>query len=141
MAGTYKSGFGFFPLLCFLPETGQPLAGILRPGNAGANTAVDQFEVLQLRLSNCPPPTWVARSSPAPTLAGAPTPSRRTAATQASASRRLRGCGEGARGDRRAGRSGMVERTEGDGTERKRRPAGGADPTASTSPAGPRARG
>jgi hypothetical protein len=53
-AGTYKNGFGFFPLLCFLDETGEPLAGLLRPGNAGANTAADHFEVLQLALEQLP---------------------------------------------------------------------------------------
>lgn len=53
-AGTYKGGFGFFPLLCYLAETGEPLAGILRPGNAGANTASDHFEVLQLALEQLP---------------------------------------------------------------------------------------
>jgi hypothetical protein len=52
-AGTYKGGFGFFPLLCYL-ETGEPLAGILRAGNAGANTAADHFEVLQLALEQLP---------------------------------------------------------------------------------------
>ncbi len=53
-AGTYKGGFGFFPLLCYLSETGEPLAGVLRPGNAGANTASDHFEVLQLALEQLP---------------------------------------------------------------------------------------
>jgi hypothetical protein len=53
-AGTYKGGFGFFPLLCYLAETGEPLAGVLRPGNAGANTATDHFEVLQLALEQLP---------------------------------------------------------------------------------------
>ena len=53
-AGTYKNGFGFFPLLCFLDETGEPMAGLLRPGNAGANTAADHFEVLQLALEQLP---------------------------------------------------------------------------------------
>jgi hypothetical protein len=53
-AGTYKNGFGFFPLLCSLDETGEPLAGLLRPGNAGANTAADHFEVLQLALEQLP---------------------------------------------------------------------------------------
>lgn len=53
-AGTYKGGFGFHPLLCYLAETGEPLAGILRPGNAGANTASDHFEVLQLALEQLP---------------------------------------------------------------------------------------
>lgn len=42
-AGTYKGGFGFFPLLCYLSETGEPLAALLRPGNAGANTAADHL--------------------------------------------------------------------------------------------------
>ncbi len=37
-AGNYKGGFGFHPLLCYLAETGEPLAGILRPGNAAAHT-------------------------------------------------------------------------------------------------------
>lgn len=53
-AGTYKNGFGFFPLLCFLDETGEPMAGLLRPGNAGANAAADHFEVLQLALEQLP---------------------------------------------------------------------------------------
>ena len=53
-AGTYKGGFGFHPLLCYLAETGEPLAGLLRPGNAGANTAADHFEVLQLALEQLP---------------------------------------------------------------------------------------
>jgi hypothetical protein len=53
-AGNYKRGFGFHPLLCFLSETGEPLAAVLRPGNAGANTAADRFEVLQLALEQLP---------------------------------------------------------------------------------------
>ncbi len=41
-AGTLEGGFGFHPLLAFLatpdlPAGGMPLAGVLRPGNAGAN--------------------------------------------------------------------------------------------------------
>jgi hypothetical protein len=53
-SGNYKGGFGFHPLLCYLAETGEPLAGLLRPGNAGANTAADHFEVLQLALEQLP---------------------------------------------------------------------------------------
>lgn len=53
-AGTYKRGFGFHPLLCYLDETGEPLAGLLRPGNAGSNTASDHFEVLQRALEQLP---------------------------------------------------------------------------------------
>lgn len=53
-AGNYKGGFGFHPLLCYLAETGEPLAGLLRPGNAGSNTAADHFEVLQMALEQLP---------------------------------------------------------------------------------------
>jgi hypothetical protein len=53
-AGTYKGGFGFHPLLCYLAETGEPLAAVLRPGNAAAHTAADHFEVLQLALEQLP---------------------------------------------------------------------------------------
>jgi hypothetical protein len=53
-AGNYKGGFGFHPLLCYLAETGEPLAAILRPGNAAAHTAADHFKVLQLALERLP---------------------------------------------------------------------------------------
>jgi Transposase DDE domain group 1 len=53
-AGNYKGGFGFHPLCCYLDETGEALAAVLRPGNAGANTAADHFEVLQLALEQLP---------------------------------------------------------------------------------------
>ncbi len=53
-AGTYKHGFGFHPLLCYEAETEEALAGILRPGNAGANTACDQIEVFEQALAQLP---------------------------------------------------------------------------------------
>lgn len=53
-AGNYKRGFGFHPLLCYEAETQEALAGILRPGNAGANTAADHVEVLDLALAQLP---------------------------------------------------------------------------------------
>jgi hypothetical protein len=56
-AGTYKDGFGFYPLVCFLDRgdgTGEALAGILRPGNAGSNTAADHIEVVDLALAQLP---------------------------------------------------------------------------------------
>ena len=53
-AGTYKRGFGFHPLLCFEATTGEALSGILRPGNAGSNTAADHITVLDLALSQLP---------------------------------------------------------------------------------------
>jgi hypothetical protein len=53
-AGTYKRGYGFHPICCYLDETGEALAAILRPGNAGSNTAQDHFQVLGLALDQLP---------------------------------------------------------------------------------------
>jgi hypothetical protein len=57
-AATWKKTFGFHPILCFLdrPEvsSGEALAGIVRPGNAGSNTAADHIEVLDMSLVNLP---------------------------------------------------------------------------------------
>lgn len=53
-APTYKRGFGFHPLLVFLDATGEALAGILRPGNAGSNTAADHVELLGMALAQLP---------------------------------------------------------------------------------------
>ncbi|MEU0120072.1 IS1380 family transposase [Streptomyces bobili] len=53
-AATYKRGFGYHPLLCFLDNTGEALAGLLRPGNAGANTAADHITVLDAALAQIP---------------------------------------------------------------------------------------
>jgi hypothetical protein len=53
-AATYKGGFGFHPLLCFLDNTGEALAGLLRPGNSGANTAADHITVLDAALAQIP---------------------------------------------------------------------------------------
>ena len=63
-AGTYKGGFGFYPLVAFLDRddgTGEALAGILRPGNAGSNSATDHIEVVDLALAQLPKP---ARDQP-----------------------------------------------------------------------------
>jgi len=43
-------GYGHHPLLCFLDGSGEAPAGILRPGNAGSNTASDHKAVLDLCL-------------------------------------------------------------------------------------------
>jgi Transposase DDE domain group 1 len=53
-APTFKGGFGFHPLLAFLDNTNEALAGILRPGNAGANTATDHISVTDLALAQIP---------------------------------------------------------------------------------------
>jgi hypothetical protein len=53
-AGTFKRGFGFHPLLAYLDESREALAGVLRPGNAGANTASDHIEIIELALAQLP---------------------------------------------------------------------------------------
>ena len=53
-AANYKRGFGFQPLLCTLDETGEALAGINRPGNAGANDSADHLTVLDAALAQLP---------------------------------------------------------------------------------------
>jgi hypothetical protein len=53
-APNYKHGFGFHPLLRYLDETGEALAGTLRPGNAGANCAADHVAVLDDALAQLP---------------------------------------------------------------------------------------
>ena len=53
-AGTYKGGFGFHPLLCYEATSEEALAGLLRPGNAGFNTAADHIELLERSLAQLP---------------------------------------------------------------------------------------
>ena len=43
-AGTFKKGFGHHPLLCYLDGSREALAGVLRDGNAGSNTAADHID-------------------------------------------------------------------------------------------------
>ncbi len=51
---SWRRGFGFHPLLCYLDSSGEALAGILREGRAGANDATDHVEVLGLALEQIP---------------------------------------------------------------------------------------
>lgn len=53
-APTYKRGFGYHPLLVFCDETSEALAGKLRPGGAGANTAADHVELLGAAIAQLP---------------------------------------------------------------------------------------
>jgi hypothetical protein len=53
-AGTFRGGFGFHPLLAYLDQSREALAGVLRPGNAGANTAADHLEIIGLVLAQLP---------------------------------------------------------------------------------------
>jgi Transposase DDE domain group 1 len=49
-AGNFKGGFGFHPMLAYFDESSEAAAGMLRSGNAGANTAVDQIAVAEAAL-------------------------------------------------------------------------------------------
>jgi hypothetical protein len=55
---TWKKTYGFHPMTAFAdhgPEgTGEPLAIVLRPGNAGSNTAADHIEATRLALAQLP---------------------------------------------------------------------------------------
>jgi hypothetical protein len=56
-AGTYKHTFGFHPLLAYLDRgqaPGEPLAGLLRPGNAPAGASDDLVELVDLALAQLP---------------------------------------------------------------------------------------
>jgi hypothetical protein len=56
-AGTYKGSFGFAPLLAYLDRgqaPGEPLAGLLRPGNAPPGATEDLVELVDLALAQLP---------------------------------------------------------------------------------------
>ncbi|GAB2633245.1 hypothetical protein GCM10027068_10540 [Prescottella soli] len=57
-APTFKRGFGFHPLCAFVDHgpdgTGEPVAMLLRPGNAGSNTAADHIAVVKKALAQLP---------------------------------------------------------------------------------------
>jgi hypothetical protein len=57
-APTFKRGFWFHQLCAFVdhgPEgTGEPLVMLLRPGNAGSNTAADHLVVIKAALAQLP---------------------------------------------------------------------------------------
>jgi hypothetical protein len=57
-APTWKKGYGFHPLTVFADHgpggNGEPLAIVLRPGNAGSNTAADHIDAVKLALAQLP---------------------------------------------------------------------------------------
>jgi hypothetical protein len=57
-APTFKSGFGFHPMLAFADHgeagSGETLAGLLRPGSAGSNSAADHISVVDAALAQLP---------------------------------------------------------------------------------------
>ena len=50
----FKGGYGFHPLFCFADHSGEALAGILRAGNATANSGADQLAVVDLAVAQLP---------------------------------------------------------------------------------------
>ncbi|WP_409474122.1 IS1380 family transposase [Streptomyces sp. HC307] len=57
-AATWKRTFGHHPLMAFVDHgrggSGEPVVGLLRPGNAGSNTAADHIEAARLALAQLP---------------------------------------------------------------------------------------
>ncbi|GGX24607.1 hypothetical protein GCM10010383_63770 [Streptomyces lomondensis] len=57
-AATWKKAFGHHPLMRFVDHgrggSGEPVAALLRPGNAGSNTAADHIEAARLALAQLP---------------------------------------------------------------------------------------
>jgi hypothetical protein len=55
---TWKRTFGHHPLMGFVDHgrggSGEPVAALLRPGNAGSNTAADHIEAARLALAQLP---------------------------------------------------------------------------------------
>ena len=86
-----KGGYGFHPLHCFLDETGEHLAGVLRPGNAGANTAADHISVLEEALAQLPAELADRdREEPVPLLARSDSAGASHAFAEALRERRIR---------------------------------------------------
>jgi len=52
--GNFKGGFGHHPLGAWLDNSNEALAIVLRPGNAGSNTAADHLTVLDQALTQIP---------------------------------------------------------------------------------------
>ena len=62
-APTYKRTYGHHPLLAMAGDCGEVLAGMLRPGNAGSNTAADHVVVLGQAVDALPE-LWAAGHRP-----------------------------------------------------------------------------
>ncbi len=73
-APTYKRGFGLHPLLCFIDQTNDAVAGMLRPGNAGSNTAADHVDLLDAALAQLPVKTKTADPKGGEWMRPGPTP-------------------------------------------------------------------
>jgi Transposase DDE domain group 1 len=51
---TFKGTYGFHPMFCFADATGDTMALLLRPGNAGSNTVADHITVLDAAVGQLP---------------------------------------------------------------------------------------
>jgi hypothetical protein len=51
---TYKHGYGFHPMLCYLDGTEEPLASVLRGGRAAANDADDHCRLFDASVAALP---------------------------------------------------------------------------------------
>jgi hypothetical protein len=52
--GTFKGTYGHHPLTAWCDNTGESLAVMLRPGNAGSNTAADHIAVIGAAIAQVP---------------------------------------------------------------------------------------
>ena len=67
-APTWKKTFGFHPMTAWADHgaggNGEPLAIMLRAGNAGSNTAADHIEAARLALAQLPRPPAAQGADP-----------------------------------------------------------------------------
>lgn len=86
---TWKKTFSYHPLLCFLDNIGEALAGLLREGRAGSNTTANHITVLDEALAQIPDahrhgtPILLRSRSSTSRPATALTPASRTASAAA----------------------------------------------------------
>ena len=111
-AATFKHGFGYHPLLVWLDNTNEALAGMLRPGNAGSNTAADHIRLTDEALGQIPDAAAARAADPGPQrrrrrhqgMADPPAPLPRRAGSGAAVLGRVHRHQPGQRRDRGAAR-------------------------------------
>ena len=72
--GNVKGSFGHHPLGAWPDNTNEALAMLLRPRNAGSNTATDHLTVLEHAPTQIPDRWRSKKASSAPTVPATPTP-------------------------------------------------------------------
>jgi hypothetical protein len=84
-AGTFKGSYGHHPLAAWCDNTGEALALMGRPGNAGSNTAADHLAVLGEAIRQIPTRSgatcWSPSTAPAPPSTWSTTSPRSTPCT------------------------------------------------------------